>query len=53
MTIATVVAEMERARARTGANELMVTSVAFDLSARIRSLELLAEHWPLHAKLSG
>ena len=32
--------------ARTGANELMVTSVAFDLSARIRSLELLAGHWP-------
>jgi hypothetical protein len=30
---------------RTHANELMVTSVAYDLSARIRSIELLAEHW--------
>ena len=31
---------------RTGAAELMVTSVAYDLSARVRSLELLAAHWP-------
>jgi hypothetical protein len=23
----------------------MVTSVAYDLSARVRSIELLAEHW--------
>lgn len=30
---------------RTGADELMVTSVAYDLSARIRSLELLADAW--------
>lgn len=30
---------------RTGAAELMVTSVAYDRSARIRSIELLAEHW--------
>ncbi|CAB4884090.1 unannotated protein [freshwater metagenome] len=30
---------------RTGANEIMVTSVAFDLAARLRSLELLAAHW--------
>lgn len=30
---------------RTGAAELMVTSVAYDVSARIRSIELLAEHW--------
>jgi len=30
---------------RTGAAELMVTSVAYDLSARVRSIELLAEHW--------
>ncbi len=30
---------------RTGADELMVTSVAYDLAARIRSIELLAEHW--------
>lgn len=32
---------------RTGAHELMVTSVAYDLDARVRSLELLAEAWPL------
>ena len=30
---------------RTGAAELMVTAVAYDLDARVRSLELLAEHW--------
>jgi luciferase family oxidoreductase group 1 len=30
---------------RTGAAELMVTSVAYDVAARIRSIELLAEHW--------
>jgi luciferase family oxidoreductase group 1 len=43
--ISTVIVEMEELVARTGANELMVTSVAFDLSARIRSIELLAERW--------
>ncbi len=32
---------------RTGANEIMVTAVAFDLSARLRSLDLLAEQWPI------
>jgi luciferase family oxidoreductase group 1 len=31
---------------RTGADELMVTSVAYDLAARARSIELLAQHWP-------
>ena len=30
---------------RTGADELMVTSVAYDLEARARSIELLAHHW--------
>jgi luciferase family oxidoreductase group 1 len=30
--------------ARTGADELMVTSVAYDLDARLRSIELLAKH---------
>jgi luciferase family oxidoreductase group 1 len=43
--ISTVIVEMEDLVARTGADELMVTSVAYDLSARIRSIELLAEHW--------
>jgi len=32
---------------RTGANELMVTAVAYDLEARVHSLELLAAQWPL------
>ncbi|MCU1366516.1 MAG: putative Monooxygenase, partial [Ilumatobacteraceae bacterium] len=42
---ATVIAQLESLAQRTGADELMVTAVAFDLSARVRSLELLAEHW--------
>jgi luciferase family oxidoreductase group 1 len=44
--ISVVVRELEELVARTNANEVMVTSVAFDLSARLRSIELLAEHWP-------
>ena len=44
--ISTVMRELEELVDRTGAAELMVTSVAYDLSARIRSIELLAEHWP-------
>ena len=43
--ISTVIRELEDLADRTGANEVMVTSVAYDLSARIRSIELLAEHW--------
>jgi luciferase family oxidoreductase group 1 len=43
--ISTVVRELEDLVTRTGANEVMVTSVAYDLSARIRSIELLAENW--------
>jgi luciferase family oxidoreductase group 1 len=43
--ISTVVRELEELVARTRANEVMVTSVAYDLSARLRSIELLAEHW--------
>ncbi|HEY0518283.1 MAG TPA: LLM class flavin-dependent oxidoreductase [Ilumatobacteraceae bacterium] len=43
--VSTVIRELEDLVARTGANEVMVTSVAYDLSARIRSIELLAEHW--------
>jgi luciferase family oxidoreductase group 1 len=40
---ATVVAGLRLLADRTGADELMVTSVAYDLSARVRSIELLAE----------
>jgi luciferase family oxidoreductase group 1 len=43
--VSVVIRELEDLVARTGARELMVTSVAYDLSARIRSIELLAEHW--------
>ena len=43
--IETVVPELASLVSRTNANELMVTSVAYDLTARIRSIELLAEHW--------
>jgi luciferase family oxidoreductase group 1 len=38
---------------RTGANELMVTCVAYDLGARTRSLELLAQHWPAESSASA
>ena len=43
--VSVVIRELEDLVSRTGASELMVTSVAYDLSARIRSIELLAEHW--------
>ncbi len=43
--ISTVVDELKGLVERTGANELMVTSVAYDLDARLRSIELLAQHW--------
>jgi len=43
--ISTVMLELEELVDRTGAAELMVTSVAYDLSARLRSLELLAQNW--------
>jgi luciferase family oxidoreductase group 1 len=43
--ISTVIRDLEDLVARTDANELMVTSVAYDLSARLRSIELLAECW--------
>ena len=38
---------------RTGANELMVTCVAYDLAARTRSLELLAQHTLSSTSLAG
>ncbi|MDO8362699.1 MAG: LLM class flavin-dependent oxidoreductase [Actinomycetota bacterium] len=43
--ISTVVGELRGLAERTGADEMMVTSVAYDLSARVHSLELLAQHW--------
>ncbi|MEI7547124.1 MAG: alkanal monooxygenase, partial [Actinomycetota bacterium] len=42
-----VVTDLRDLARRTGAQELMVTSVAYDLAARLRSLELLAGAWPL------
>ena len=38
--------KLDRLLATTGADELMVTTVAYDLGARLRSLELLAGAWP-------
>lgn len=43
--VATVVSQLDELAISTGANELMVTAVAYDLSARLRSLELLAANW--------
>jgi len=43
--IDTVVPALLQLVERTGADELMVTSVAYDLTARVRSIELLAQHW--------
>jgi len=40
-----VAARLRELVQRTGAHELMVTVVAFDLHARLRSLQLLAEQW--------
>ena len=43
--IAAVVQQLDDLAVRTGASELMVTSVAYDLDARLHSLELLAANW--------
>ena len=43
--ISDVIVQLHALVDRTGATELMVTAVAYHVSARIRSLELLAEHW--------
>jgi len=42
---ATAIAELDHLVAATGADELMVTSVAHGLDVRVRSLELLVEAW--------
>jgi luciferase family oxidoreductase group 1 len=42
---ATVIAELDALVAETGADEIMVSSVAHDLDVRRRSLSLLAEAW--------
>ncbi|HJV08946.1 MAG TPA: LLM class flavin-dependent oxidoreductase [Acidimicrobiales bacterium] len=44
---ATAVAQLDRLLATTGADELMVTTVAHGLDTRVRSLELLAGAWPV------
>ena len=46
---ATVVAALDALVEAAGADELMVSSVAHGLDERVRSLELLAEAWPIHA----
>ena len=45
--ISDVVQRLGELGVQTAADELMVTAVAFDLDARLRSLELLASHWAL------
>jgi alkanesulfonate monooxygenase SsuD/methylene tetrahydromethanopterin reductase-like flavin-dependent oxidoreductase (luciferase family) len=44
-TPARAVAQLDELVAATGANEIMVSTVAYGLDARIRSLELLAAAW--------
>ena len=41
----TVVPQLEDFVRRTGADELIVVTYAFDPAVRQRSMELLAEHW--------
>ena len=43
---ATALAQLDRLLASTGADELMVTTVAYGLDVRLRSLQLLAAGWP-------
>ncbi|HEU5088128.1 MAG TPA: hypothetical protein VFT99_11810, partial [Roseiflexaceae bacterium] len=45
-----VVEGLEQLQQMTGADELMVTSVAYGIEARVRSLELLARAWGLHSQ---
>lgn len=44
---ATALDQLDGLLAATGAQELMVTTVAFGLQTRLRSIELLARAWPL------
>jgi alkanesulfonate monooxygenase SsuD/methylene tetrahydromethanopterin reductase-like flavin-dependent oxidoreductase (luciferase family) len=46
---ATVVDRLRDLAARTGANELMLSTVAHDVAVRAESLELIAAAWPLVA----
>jgi luciferase family oxidoreductase group 1 len=41
----TVIAELDALVTATGADEIMVSSVAYDLDVRLQSLELLADAW--------
>ena len=41
----TAIGELRYLAEKTEADELMVTAVAYDLDAHVRSLELLAQHW--------
>ncbi|MFG1995085.1 LLM class flavin-dependent oxidoreductase [Actinoplanes sp. NPDC048988] len=42
----TVVAKLETLRRVTGADELLITTMAHDHRDRVRSYELLSKHWP-------
>ena len=50
---ATALAQLDRLLAAAGADELMVTTVAYGLDTRVRSLELLAGSWPALRTPSG
>lgn len=43
---ATAVARLDDLVSATGADEVMISGIAFDLEVRLRHLELLAEAWP-------
>ena len=38
--------ELQALAERTGADEIMVSTMTHGLPERIRTLELIAEHWP-------
>jgi hypothetical protein len=41
-----VATEVQALAERTGAVEIMVSTMTFGLAERIHTLELIAEHWP-------
>lgn len=44
-TAETVVDELDQLVAETGADEIMVSTVGYDVATRLRAVELLAAHW--------
>jgi alkanesulfonate monooxygenase SsuD/methylene tetrahydromethanopterin reductase-like flavin-dependent oxidoreductase (luciferase family) len=50
---ATVFGKLDAFAQQTKADEVIVTARIYDLAARLRSIELLAETWVSHASLQG